>query len=152
MKEKHQRMSYVQALRWRVWALWAQLAVMVAYLVLVTELEALGILLVTDAADLFSRVLPLAAIVYFLVRIFLDKRQLRAQVSRLEQHQEPELRARFLHEKSGGVVMDIVLFGLLLASLITALVSLSAFCTAFFLLLFALLVKLAAYLLFSRLG
>ncbi len=152
MKEKHQRMSYVQTLRWRVWALWAQLAVMVAYLVLVTELEALGILLVTDAADLFSRVLPLAAIVYFLVRIFLDKRQLRAQVSRLEQHREPELDSRVLHDKSGGVVMDIVLFGLLLASLITALVSLSAFCTAFFLLLFALLVKLAAYLLFSRLG
>lgn len=152
MKEEHQRMSYVQTLRWRVWALWAELAMVVVYLVLVTELETLGLLQIVDVADLVSRALPLAAIVYLLVRIFLDKRQLRAQVNRLEQHQEPELRARFLHEKSGGVVMDIVLFGLLLAALIATLVNLTAFYTVFFLLLFALLVKLIAYLLFSRLG
>lgn len=65
---------------------------------------------------------------------------------------ERDERNRYLHDKSGGLVMDVLLIGLLFLTCTCALFDMSAFYAAFAALAFAVALKLAAYWWARRIG
>lgn len=150
MKIGKQR-TYPQTIRWRIRVLWLVLAALVVYMIVGAAFGGGDSRVITRFGDMVGDILLFGGMVYVICRIIRNKRLLKHREEMKEQQrQELDERNRYLHEKSGGVVMDILLIALMAATMTAAYFNTVAFYTAFSLLMFALLVKLAAYLLFCR--
>lgn len=145
------RCAYAQIIRWRIRLGWALLALMLLYMVIAAEMGGGDSRVVTDLMDMVGDVIFFGGLVFILVRIAHNKRLLRDRARlREEEIRERDERNQYLHDKSGGAALDILLMLLLLSTVTAALFSKAAFCTAFPLLLAALAVKGGLYALYSR--
>ena len=143
------RMPYAQIIRWRIRVSYALLALMLAYMVLVAEMGGGDSRKMTDLASAVSRLLFFGGVV--VSRIVHNKRLLRDRARlREQQMREQDERNQYLHDKSGGAALDILLVLLLFATVTAALFSMAAFSAVFPLLLVALAIKGGLYALYSR--
>lgn len=145
-----ERMSYTQKIRWRERGWWAVLVGLIAYMVVIAELGGGDSRMMTDLAQVFSRTLFISMgwAVYRIVhnrRLLHDRQRLLAQ--RTEEQDE---RNQYLHDKSGGVVWDVLFVCLLFTALTLSLFNMPAFYTAFGLLAASLIIKAAAYLYYAH--
>lgn len=144
---------YAAAIRWRIRLLWALLAAMLVYMVVVVELGGGDSRIMTELASVFSRLIYFGGLVYVGVRIHHNKKLLQDGVLLAEQQlRELDERNRYLHDKSGGIVVDLLLFILLIVTWTAALFNMAAFYTAFAILLCTLALKLGSYWVYSRRG
>ena len=122
-------LTYTRKIQWRIRALWLLLTGMLVYMVLIAELG------------------------YVIGRICKNKQLLRSR-QLLQQQMKTELdeRNQYLHDKSGGIVADILLAILLFVTLTASMFDMAAFYTAFSVLAAAILLKAAAYWFYSRQG
>ena len=141
------QLSYSERLKRRnVW-LWLLLGLMLVYMVLVGELGLGDSRVMSPLAEAVSRIIFFGGMIWVGCKIARNKRILRdAQLLRASMEQELDERNRFLYEKSGGVVWDIVFAALLFVVLTTSLTNMPAFYTALSLLAVALAAKVGAYL------
>ena len=143
------RLTYTRKIQWRIRALWLLLTGMLVYMVLIAELGGGDSRMMTPLADKFSRIVFFGGLGYVIGRICKNKQLLRSR-QLLQQQMKTELdeRNQYLHDKSGGIVADILLVVTLTASMF----DMAAFYTAFSVLAAAILLKAAAYWFYSRQG
>ena len=112
--KKYKEWTYTDKIRWRIRALWALLACMLVYMVLVGVLGGGDSRVMTPLARLVSRVIFFGGFGYAAYRIHFNRKLLSNQCLLKEQwkHTQDE-RNRYLHDKSGGIVVDLLLVLLL---------------------------------------
>ncbi len=144
-------LSYSEKLKRRnVW-LWLLLGLMLVYMVLVGELGLGDSRMMSPLAESVSRIIFFGGMIWVGCKIARNKRILRdTQLLRASMEQELDERNRFLYEKSGGVVWDIVFAALLFVVLTTSLTNMPAFYTALSLLVVAVVAKVGAYLWYGK--
>lgn len=145
--------TYTKKIRWRIRALWALLAGMLVYMFVIGELGGGDSRIMTPLAGRFSRIVFFGGLVYVVWRIRQNKKLLRSR-QLLQQQMKAELdeRNQYLHDKSGGIVADILLAILLFVTLTASMFDMAAFYTVFSVLAAAILLKGAAYWFYSRQG
>lgn len=144
--------SYGTQIKWRIRILYLLLIAMLVYMVAVAELGGGDSRIMTDLADRFSRIVFFGGMVYVITRIAHNKKLLRNRLLLKEQMlEEADERNRYLHDKSGGMVLDILLACLLFITLTASLFDMTAFYVSFAILVIALVLKAGAYLCYSRL-
>ena len=144
------RMPYAQIIRWRIRVSYALLALMLAYMVLVAEMGGGDSRRMTDLASAVSRLLFFGGFGVVVSRIVHNKRLLRDRARlREQQMREQDERNQYLHDKSGGAVLDILLLFLLFATVTTALYNMTAFYVSIVILAVTLFLKITAYVFYS---
>ncbi|MEE1463201.1 MAG: hypothetical protein UF444_11070, partial [Ruthenibacterium lactatiformans] len=103
-------LTYTREIQWRIRALWLLLTGMLVYMVLIAELGGGDSRMMTPLADKFSRIVFFGGLGYVIGRICKNKQLLRSR-QLLQQQMKTELdeRNQYLHDKSGGIVADILL-------------------------------------------
>lgn len=145
-------MSYGEQVKWRIRMLYLLLAVMLVYMVVVAELGGGDSRIMTELANRFSRLVFFGGMVYVISRIIHNKKLLRNRTLLKQQMlEETDERNRYLHDKSGGLVLDILLVCLLLITLTASLFDMTAFYVSFVILVITVILKTGAYLYYSRL-
>ena len=104
----------------------------------------------TGLANTISDFMFLGGIIYTTTRIVHNKKLLKNKLLLKEQLQsEQDERNQYLHDKSGGIALDLLLIFQLFITVTTALLNMPAFYTALTLLLITLFLKAGLYLFYS---
>lgn len=150
--KSYEKTSYSNQIKWRIRILYLLLAAMLVYMVAVGELGGGDSRMMTHLADVFSRAVFFGGLIYVISRIVHNKKMLRNRLLLKEQMRtEADERNRYLHDKSGGLVLDALLFCLLFLTLTASMFNMTAFYMSFAILALAVILKAAAYLYYSRL-
>lgn len=148
---KSKAMNYETEIKWRIRILYLLLIAMLIYMVVIGELGGGDSRIMTDLASHFSRIVFFGSIIYVISRIAHNKKLLRNRLLRKEQMlEERDERNRYLHDKSGGTVLDILLICLLFITLTASMFDMTAFYVSLAILTIALILKAAAYFWYSR--
>ena len=146
---KSDSLSYTDKIKWRVRTSWGILAVMLIYMVIVGETGG-DSRVMTNFAGITSKVIFFGGILFILRRILRYKKLLKNKALLKEQMQtELEERKQYMHDKSGGAVLDILLLFLLFATVTTALYNMTAFYVSIVILAVTLFLKITAYVFYS---
>lgn len=149
--KRFEDMSYAEKIKWRIRASWLMLIAMLVYMVVVGELGGGDSRIMTDMADLVSRWIFFGGFIYIASRIYHNKKLMKNRGLMKEQkRQEQDERNQYLHDKSGGAVMDVLLVLLLFTTMTAAMFNMAAFYTSLAILMAAALLKAAVYWLYSR--
>ncbi|MGI5958757.1 MAG: hypothetical protein ACOX60_05025 [Massiliimalia sp.] len=142
--------SYVQKVKRRIWLLWFSVIGMTVYMILAVELGGGDSRIMTDTAVRFSK-LFFPGLAFLLWRIYYNKKLLkdREKMAREQLEQEDE-RNQYLHDKSGGLPMDILLVLLFLVTWTASLFHMAVFYTCLGLLAAAVLLKMGFYLYYQK--
>ncbi len=144
-------LDYETKIKWRIRILYLLLIAMLVYMVTVVELGGGDSRIMTDLASQFSRIVFFGGMIYVITRIVHNKKLLGNRLLRKEQMQEEtDERNRYLHDKSGGIVLDILLACLLFITLTASLFDMTAFYMSLAILAIAVVLKAGAYLCYSR--
>ena len=143
--------TYTKRIQWRIRGLWMVVAGMLVYMVVIGETGGGDSRIMTDFAKIVSRVIFFGGLAFVIFRIVRYKKQLKNRELLKEQlRNEQDERNQYLHDKSGGIVLDILLVALLFLTLTTSLFHMVAFYTSFAILALAVLLKIGAYQIFLR--
>ena len=146
-----EQMTYQQKIRWRLRVLWLIIVLMLAYMVVIGETGGGDSRVMTDLATRVSRIIFFGGLVWVICRIVHNRRLLKDEALRRENMLlELDERNRYLHDKSGGIVWDILAVCLLFITLTASLYNMAAFYTAAVILVLAAASKAGAYYFFSR--
>ncbi len=143
---KSRRMTYTERVQRRVRLMYALLAVMAVYMIVIVELGGGDSRRMSELAQSLSRILYFGGIIFIISRIIYDKRLLKSRLLLKEKRrEEQDERNQYLHDKSGGWVMDALLLCLLVITWTTALFNMAAFYTSAVILATASVLKLGSY-------
>ncbi len=143
----YKSLSFSAKIRWRNRFLMLLLLFMLAYMILIGELDFGDSRIMSDLAFTVSRIIFFGGMIWVLCKIAKNKKLLRNRLLLQEKlKEEYDEHTQYLYDKSGGIVWDLMLACLLFTTLTTALINMPAFYTALSLLLAAVLFKLTAYL------
>lgn len=142
----YKKLSFSDKIRWRIRALWMLLVLMLVYMVVIGEMNLGDSRVMTTLADDVSRTIFFGGMIWVIYRIVQNKKLLNNQWL-LKQKLKDELdeRNQYLHDKSGGIVWDIMFICLLFVTLTTSLTNMPAFYASFAILCVAVILKLTAY-------
>lgn len=144
-------MPYTTQIKWRIRILYLILVTMLAYMVFIAEMGGGDSRIMTDLANNVSRLIFFGGMIYLITRVVHNKRILKNRILLKEQLlTETDERNQYLHDKSGGIVLDILLVCLLFTTFTTSLFDMAAFYVSFAILVLAVTVKTAAYFYYSR--
>lgn len=147
----YRELPYEARIKWRIRILWMVAALMLIYMVLLVELGGGDSRMMTDFASQASRVIFFGGLAYIVWRICRNKKLLKDRtLLKAQIRMEQDERNQSLRDKSGGIVVDILLIAMLALTFTTALFNMAAFYTSAALLIFTVLLKGMAYLIFSR--
>ena len=137
--------------KWRIRFLWLLIIAMLIYMVVVGETGGGDSRIMTDLAASTSRIIFFGGFIYIVYRIASLKKLLKNRLLLKEQMRlEQDERNQYLHDKSGGVVIDILLVFLLFVTTTCALYNMDAFCVSFIILVVTIALKGASYMIYSR--
>ena len=149
--KNYKTQNYSEKIRWRIRISWMILILMIIYMIVVAELGGGDSRIVTDLADMVGDTIFFGGIIYVISRIIHNRKLLKNRMLLKEQHlSEQDERNQYLHDKSGGTVMDILMLILLLVTVTASLFNMAAFYTALTILIAAVLLKTGSYLFYSR--
>ena len=149
--KNYKTQNYSEKIRWRMRISWMILILMIIYMIVVAELGGGDSRIVTDLADMVGDIIFFGGIIYVISRIIHNRKLLKNRMLLKEQHlSEQDERNQYLHDKSGGTVMDILMLILLLVTVTASLFNMAAFYTALTILIAAVLLKTGSYLFYSR--
>ena len=140
------KMHYTDKIKWRIRMLWIILVCMLVYMVVVGELGGGDSRMMTQLAENISRIIFFGGIVYVIYRIFYNKKLLRNRELLQEQKvHETDERNQYLHDKSGGMVVDVLLLVLLAVTCTAAMFDMAAFHMALGMLIVTIILKMGVY-------
>lgn len=143
-------LNYTDKIKWRIRILWITLAAMLIYIFIVGETGGGDSRIMTDLADVISRIIIFGGIIYIVARIIHNRKLLKNRLLlKYQLLKEQDERDQYLHDKSGGTVLDILLIVLLFITATAALYNMPAFYVSFTILLVTILLKAGAYLFYS---
>lgn len=141
--------TYTQKIQLRIKMSYFLLVLMLIYMVVIGELGG-DSRVMTGLANTISDFMFLGGIIYTTTRIVHNKKLLKNKLLLKEQLQsEQDERNQYLHDKSGGIALDLLLIFQLFITVTTALLNMPAFYTALTLLLITLFLKAGLYLFYS---
>ena len=147
----YRELPYEARIKWRIRILWMVAALMLIYMVLLVELGGGDSRIMSDLANIASDIIFFGGLIYIVYRIIANKKLLKNRLLLKEQlREELDERNQYLHDKSGGVVWDILLIVLLGITVTAALFNMAAFYTSFTILGIAIVLKVSAYWIYSR--
>lgn len=149
---KHfKQLTFPQKIKMRITFLWLLLILMLVYMVVVGELSLSDSRMMTPLAEIVSRVIFFGGMIWVLLKIRANKKLLVNPWQLKEKLvQEQDERNRFLHDKSGGCMWDILFFLQLFLTLTASLMDMTAFAFTMIPLAAMVILKLAAYRFYSR--
>lgn len=126
------KMPFAAKIQWRIRLLWLLLAGMLAYIVVIGELGGGDSRIMTPLADAFSKLVLFGGMIWIGIRIHRNKKLLE-NTFRMKQKQQDENdeRNRYLHQISGGMVVDIMLTILVFVTLTASLFDMQVFYVCF---------------------
>lgn len=125
---------------------------MILYMFIIGELGFGDSHKMTDFADTISKIILFGGMIYVFFRISYNKKLLKDKLLRLDEEiKETDERKKFLHDKSGGVVLDILLLILLFITCTTAFINMTAFYISFTILMIAIILKATSYYVYMKL-
>ena len=136
------KLPFSQVVKRRIYLLWAVLALLLAFMVLVGEKGLIDSRYTTGLSQLSYKALYFGGVIYTIYKIHYNRSLLKLRQEKILALDE---RTQWVHEKSGGPIMDIFLLCLAAAACALSFVDISAFNTAVSILFFAVLLKIAAY-------
>lgn len=143
---KNKKMTFYEIIQWRIRVLWAAIACMLVYMVVITCLGGGDSRIMTPLANFVSDVILFGGMIFAGCRIRFNRKLLSSK-ARLKQKQmdEQDERNQYLHDKSGGIVVDILLAALLFTTVTAALFNMAAFYLSLTVLLLTLGLKAVVY-------
>ena len=146
-------MSHRDKVRWKIRLLWLLIVAMLGYMVLIAETGGGDSRIQTKLADDFGRIVFFGGLVVVIWRLVHNKKLLK---DRLLLQQDAarvrDERQQYLHDKSGGLVVDILLVCLLLMALTASFYNMPAFYMAYAALLLTAAVKAGAWLIYHHIA
>lgn len=143
--------SYTRKIKWRIRIQVLILIAMLSYMIFLVEIGGGDSRIMTKLARNVSTLLFFGGMIYFISGIFRNKKLLKNRRLLKEQMEtERDERNQYLHEKSGGLVLDILLVCLLFLTWTASLFHMAVFYAFFAVLILAAGLKAAAYYWFSR--
>lgn len=127
----YESIPFTDKIRWRIRLLRLTAIAMLVYMIVIGELGGGDSRMMTPLATNVSNFIFFGGFFYVLHRIRVNKKLL-INPFKLEQQmlQELDERNRYLHDKSGGIVLDILLLILLFTTVTAAMFNMAAFYTA----------------------
>lgn len=147
----YNQLSFSEKIKWRNRALGVLLVLMLLYMVLVGELGLGDSRMMSTLADDVSRLIFFGGMIWIVYKIILNRKLLKnRQMLKDKLKNEQDERRHYLHDKSGGMVWDILFVCLLFITLTTSLINMPAFYTALVILLLSIVLKVATYLMYKK--
>lgn len=144
------RLNFTDKIKFRIRMLWITLMAMLVYIVIVGETGGGDSRMMTDLADNVSRIIIFGGMIYIAIRIQQNKKLLKNRMLLKDQFlKEQDERNQYLHDKSGGIILDILLVILLFTTATAALYNMAAFYVSFAILVVTIFLKTGAYLFYS---
>lgn len=144
-------LSYADKIRVRIWLLRMLLIAMLVFMVVVGELGLGDSRIMSELAETVSRILFFGGMIWVILKIS-NQKQLLQHPGKLkaQMREEQDERNRYIHDKSGGIVWDVLFVVLLFVTLTASLSNMAAFYTSFSILLVAVALKLGMVFYLSR--
>lgn len=147
----YRQLSFSEKIKWRNRALGVLLVLMLAYMVLVGELGLGDSRVMSTLADDVSRLIFFGGMIWIVYKIILNNKLLKnKQMLKDKLKNEQDERRLYLHDKSGGMVWDILFVCLMFITLTTSLINMPAFYTALVILILAIALKAGTYLMYKK--
>lgn len=142
---------FSEKIQWRIRGLRFLLIAMLIYMVVVGELSLGDSRMMTPLAEIFSRIIFFGGMILVVWKIRKYKKLLIHKWNLKEKMiQEKDERNRYLYEKSGGIVWDVLFFVQLFLTLTASLMDMTAFSFTLCTLVVMILLKISIYLYLSR--
>ena len=149
--KQFEQLTYTKKIKWRIRFLWLTIAVMLVYMVVVGEIGGGDSRIMTSFANDVSRTIFFGGLVYVIYRLYKNKTLLKDRIGLKKQMQiEQDERNQYIHDKSGGLVVDLLLLFLLFTTLTASLFNMAAFYTSVTILAVTIALKAAAFFTYSR--
>ena len=144
--------SFKDKIKLRILALRLTIFFMILYMFIIGELGFGDSRKMTDFADTISKIILFGGMIYVFFRISYNKKLLKDKLLRLDEEiKETDERKKFLHDKSGGVVLDILLLILLFITCTTAFINMITFYISFAILMITIILKATSYYVYMKL-
>ena len=144
-------LSFTEKIEWRIRALWALLAAMLAYMVIVGELGLGDSRIMSRLAVITGKLIFFGGMGWVIYRIVKNKKLLKNPYAlRQKKKEEEDERNQYLHDKSGGIVWDIIFILLLFITVTASLTNMPAFYVSLAILLALVVVKSMSYLWYRK--
>ena len=145
-----EKSNYTDKIKWRIRISWMILVAMLIYMFIVAETGGGDSRIMTDLANTVSGIIFFGGMIYVIVRIVHNKKLLKNRLLMKEQMKlEQDERNQYLHDKSGGTVLDILLVFLLFVTVTTALYNMTAFHISISIIDFTIFLKMGTYVFYS---
>lgn len=146
---KYKQLNYTQKIHLRIKMSYVLLVLMLIYMVIMGELGG-DSRIMTNLANFISDCIFFGGIIYIITRIVHNKKLLKNRILLKEQLQnEQDERNQYIHDKSGGLAVDLLLIMELFVTMTTALLNMPAFYTSLVILLVTLFLKAGLYFFYS---
>lgn len=143
--------SFSRTIKLRIRILWVIVALMLAYMVIISELGGGDSRIMTPLAESVSRIIFFGGLIFVCYRIYFNKKLLENRLLLKEKFlDEQDERNQYLHDKSGGIVVDILMILLLFCTVTTALFNMVAFYVSLSILTATVLLKWVSYMYYHR--
>lgn len=143
--------SFSRTIKLRIRILWVIVALMLAYMVIISELGGGDSRIMTPLAESVSRIIFFGGLIFVCYRIYFNKKLLENRLLLKEKFlDEQDERNQYLHDKSGGIVVDILMILLLFSTVTTALFNMVAFYVSLSVLTATVLLKWVSYMYYHR--
>jgi len=143
--------SFSHKIKLRIRILWVIVALMLAYMVIISELGGGDSRIMTPLAESVSRIIFFGGLIFVCYRIYFNKKLLENRLLLKEKFlDEQDERNQYLHDKSGGIVVDILMILLLFCTVTTALFNMVAFYVSLSILTATVLLKWVSYMYYHR--
>lgn len=148
--KKYDKLCYANKIRWRIRISWAILIFMLIYMIIVGETGG-DSRIMTGLAASASRTIFFGGLIYVIYRIYFNKKLLKNRKLLQEKKLlEQDERNQYIHDKSGGIVMDMLLLILLFTTMTSSLFNMAAFYVSITILTTAVCLKAIAYVIYSH--
>lgn len=142
----HYNQSFTQKIKKRIHILWL---VLIALLILMIAIGEIGIIdsrYTTNMSEIAYKFIYFGSLVYVIYKINYNKKILKnSQKLKEEKIRELDERTQWVYEKSGGIIVDIIILGLTLFTWTLAFIDIFAFNTSIIILFFVVIVKIVSY-------
>lgn len=142
----HYKQSFTQKIKNRIYILWLALIALLILMITIGEVGIIDSRYTTQMSEIAYKLIYFGSLVYVIYKINYNKKLLKnSQKLKEEKIRELDERTQWVYEKSGGIIVDIIILGLTLFTWSLAFIDIFAFNTSVIILFFIVLVKIASY-------
>lgn len=143
--------TFMDRVKFKVWVLRICLFLMIAYMLIVGESGLGDFRMMNLAGEIICKTIYFSGLMFIVIRFMYNRNLfLGRNKAMTEKRRREHERKYFLHEKSGGIVVDTILMLLLFASCITALWDIGAFYVTSGMLIVGVVMKVIVYIIYDK--